>query len=226
MKNTSKKDPFDFDDPAVVKKDYTKEEIKKFEKEKLQKYLCVIGDDDWTAYMEYLHELLDEGMKAAITKRTPKLCASMQTQNEIKVLIKRMPQMGKIKPLKLAKGSSVEDIKKVKETQQKAVQKVRDDYKKAIKKFRDDCEPDLGRIATNAVVGQLGTRGRDRYLKDKGMIGFYKDGQMFINKDSVVEYQKTSHLLEAYYDLVGRRNYMRQQELAGMTEDVVKGMGV
>lgn len=226
MKN-KKNDPFDFDDPVVVKKEFTREEVKAFEKDKLTPFLCKEGDDDYVSHMEYLRSLLDEAMKAKITKREAKFFSSPSTKREILNLVKNMPEMAKIKPLKLDKGADDEEVQKAKKKQEKRIQDAREAFKTAIREWRSkDAEKELKRIAKNSIVGHLMRRGRDRFLRKEGVIGFYKDGTMFIVKDKITEYQKLQNLLSAYDDLVGKREYAKQQELIEMSQGIADDMKV
>lgn len=215
--NKKEKDPFGFEDKSAssVKKEYTKDELRAFEKNELTPYLCKVGDKDYNNHLEWLRETFVDLVKAQIMgKNQPVLLASAQTKAELERLLAKMPQMAKISPLSVPEGSDTEMVIKLEKEQSERIQEAREAYKGAVKDFIEKCQPELARIAQNNVVGELCESGRMKFLKAKNLIGFYRDGDFYIRHSNVYQYVEMELKLKAYDKLVSSRHYARQMSLS------------
>lgn len=221
-----KKDPFDFDDPVEVKKEWTRDEIRAFEHLELQPFLCKVGDADYTIHLQYLHLLVNDALKSVLTSKRPSLLASTQTKEAIIAMLKDMPKYETPKPPQIQDDAKDDEREAKMDTYEKKLTKAKAAYKTKLTEFRASLKDKIEELAKQNVVGELCADGRNRFLKSKGVIGFYRDGSMFIIKDMAREYTQLQAKLRAYDDLVGKRHYAKQQELAEMSKGVAASMSM
>lgn len=209
----SKKDPFAFDDPVQVKREYTNEEIKQFEQMELKPFFCKEGDADFLSHVSYLQSLVDDAIKAQLTKRPLKILATAQTVDQILKLVAGMPQRPHVAPPKFTDKTKPETKEKKTGEYQSKLQAVKDKYKEDLQAWRASLKPHIEKIAKGNVVGTLCSRGRERFLFSKKVIVIYADGTTVIAAGKTQEYAQLQAKLEAYEGLQGRRRYARKMEL-------------